>query len=194
MKTLKSIFEGILDKDNKVKVGASMDASTKELVKQFVEENFWAIDMRISDTQVNGKWIVYATDVSLENPKLKSLTNGMFIWGDDMVSFNCNESDIETLEGAPKQCGIFSCGSCNIKSLEGGPEKVGHYYCEDCKKLVSLKGCPKDVYDFDCSGCDNLKSLKHLPKHGGTFYYRGKKSFDIEKEMKYINGWDEINF
>lgn len=194
MKSIIDIYEGILNTANKVKVGASMDASTKELVKQFVEENFWAIDMKISDTQVNGKWVVFATDVTLENPKLKSLTNGMFIWGDDMVAFNCNESDIETLEGAPKQCGIFSCCACNIKSLEGGPEKVGHYFCEDCKKLVSLKGCPKEVSEFDCSGCDNLKTLKHLPKHGSTFYYRGKKSFDIEKEMKYINDWDKINF
>lgn len=195
MKLLKELFEGILDKDNKVKVGASMDESTKEIIREFIIDNFWAIDMKISDFPVDGKWIVYATNVYLENKKLKSLTNGMFVWGNDIDRFICKESDIESLEGAPRQCRIFDCSKCNnLKTLEGAPEQVETLFCDECKNLVSLKGCPIKLRGFDCSGCDKLKTLKYLPKHGATFYCTGKKPFDIDKEMKYINDWEVINF
>jgi hypothetical protein len=152
MKNLKEyIVEGIFDTDED-----TIDKSIKDQIKQFLKDNFdGASSCKISDKpNADGKYEVSSTrNVIVENDKITSLTNGMFIW--------------------VKVSGCFSCAFCNsLTSLEGSPEKVsGDFNCGWCKSLTSLDGAPKEVGgSFSCVSCDSLISLEGAPeKVGGWF-------------------------
>lgn len=78
--------------------------------------------------------------------------------------FNCYDSKLITLEGAPKEVGdYFSCGSNKLTSLEYSPIYVGNHYSCDNNELYSLKGIPNKIYGhFNCE-VNNLKSLEYFP-------------------------------
>ncbi len=86
-------------------------------------------------------------------------------------NFNCYNSGLVSLEGAPQEVGgNFNCGHNDLDSLKGGPLKVGGgFYC-NYNGLVSLEGAPKEVgEDFFCQDND-LDSLELSPEIvGGDF-------------------------
>ena len=176
MKNLKEyIVEGIFDIDDNID---NFDESIKDQIKRFLKDNFdGASFCKISDKpNADGKYEVSSTrNVIVENIKITSLTNGMFVWttvGGKFDCYGCNS--LKTLEGAPeKVVWYFSCSSCNsLTSLEGAPKEVGGgFSCYWCDSLTSLEGAPKKVGgDFDCEDCDSLTSLKGAPKEvGGEF-------------------------
>ena len=177
MKNLKEyIVEGIFDIDDNID---NFDESIKDQIKRFLKDNFdGASFCKISDKpNADGKYEVSSTgNIRVENEKITSLTNGIFIWVKVTGYFSCAFcKSLTSLEGAPKEVSEgFSCAFCeSLISLEGAPEEVwGDFACSQCQSLQSLKGAPIYVHrDFTCAGCDSLTSLKGAPKKvGGEIY------------------------
>lgn len=111
----------------------------------------------------DGKYVVdYKGLMSVDNLQIKSLTNGLFVFGVGKLG---------------KLSAAFECSGCkNLTSLEGAPEKTSDSFsCYGCENLTSLEGAPIEVgYNFVCSGCSSLKSLKGAPK-------RVRVSFQCQK-------------
>ena len=86
-------------------------------------------------------------------------------------NFNCSESRLSSLEGAPQSVGgDFSCSYNTLASLEGAPQSVGgDFYCGN-NSLTSLEGAPQSVGgNFFCSN-SSLTSLEGAPQSvGGDF-------------------------
>ena len=142
----------------------------KEIIK-FINDNYTINGkFKISNKpNKRGKYVVDCIEVSVNNNKITSLTNGMFEWGVVKGYFNCYGcQSLTSLEGAPKKVdGYFNCTRCNsLKTLEGAPKVVGeNFMCDYCKSLTSLKGAPEEVDgNFSCSLCDSLKSLEGAPE------------------------------
>jgi len=156
---------------------------------EFINEN----------TASEGSFIVYENMV--ENGRFKEGIIPDIINGD----FNCDEINLTTLEGGPKEVkGNFNCDfnkltnlkylpligesiSCEgnqLTSLEGCPSKInGDLYCNN-NQLTSLKGGP-DYIDgnFVCVN-NKLKSLEFCPSIEFDYDY----TFDsyLKTELKYI--------
>lgn len=121
-----------------------------------------------------------------------TLTNGQFRFGIVNGSFDCSNTDITSLEGAPERCKNFYCASNPLTTLEGSPKIVditfscfrcdelkdltgapevvkGQFMCSQCKNLKSLEGAPKKVEIFSCNDCPNLESFKGAPQMVSQF-------------------------
>lgn len=80
---------------------------------------------------------------------------------------NSNGSELETLEGCPRECQDFICvAQRKITDLTGAPQKVtGQFHCGGCTSLTSLEGAPKEVGGiFSCDNCTMLRDLTGAPK------------------------------
>ncbi len=78
--------------------------------------------------------------------------------------FVCNQNELTTLEGCPKEVGgSFSCGKNQLTSLEFSPSNVGGgYLCYD-NQITSLKGCPTEINSNFTCGKNKLTSLEFGP-------------------------------
>ncbi len=89
--------------------------------------------------------------------------------------FSCDNNQLSSLEGAPREVGgSFICRDNQLTSLEGAPLEVGgDFYCGD-NQLTSLEGAPREVgKNFYC-GDNQLTSLEGAPREvGKNFYCRG---------------------
>ena len=67
-------------------------------------------------------------------------------------NFYCNNNQLTSLEGAPKEVGgFFDCRYNQLTSLEGAPKEVGGFFDCNNNKLTSLEGAPKSVGTyFNC--------------------------------------------
>ena len=110
-------------------------------------------------------------DAFLANPRVKKRSDGSYDVDDHVhleglkltklpVKFNivtgsfwCNENELTTLEGAPKEVGKDFVGFNNkLTSLEHGPQKVGQDFWVNSNNLTSLKHSPKSINgDYWCS-------------------------------------------
>ena len=89
--------------------------------------------------------------------------------------FYCDNNQLTTLEGAPREVGgVFYCTNNPLTTLEGAPQKVGgDFICSD-NQLTTLEGAPQKVGgSFYCK--DNpvsektLKSIFGLMKKGKSY-------------------------
>lgn len=170
---MKSLYESILD-DTQLKVsGAKKNVSKgiKTEIKNFIKENYQGTVKISKDVDENGLYVVDSINtkgVSLKNKNINSLTGGLpFRFGDIWGDFSIINSNIMTLEGAPKLVhGEFWCVNSNILTLEGGPETVeGFVNINGCQNLKSIVGSPKKVgADFDVIRCNKLKTLEGAPE------------------------------
>jgi hypothetical protein len=160
-------------------------------IKQFLDDNYHESDKcKISKLpNKDGKFVVDCTSgISVKNPHMESLTNGLFVFGKVSGTFYLTLCDnLTSLEGAPQNVrGPFVCSFCNnLKSLEGAPQKVaGIFSCRYCRSLTSLKGAPQDtVGGFDCCMCDSLTSLEGAPRN-----VRGKFICSFCNNLKSLKG------
>ena len=79
--------------------------------------------------------------------------------------FYCDNNQLTTLEGAPREVGgYFSCDNNQLTTLEGAPQKVGgRFYCK-YNQLTSLEGAPQEVGgDFYCDN-NQLTTLEGAPR------------------------------
>jgi hypothetical protein len=90
-------------------------------------------------------------------------------------SFDCSDTNITSLAGAPQSVGgSFDCSDTRITSLAGAPQSVGgNFYCYNTK-ITSLEGAPRSVgRSFGCNST-NITSLAGAPQSvGGGFYCVG---------------------
>ena len=128
----------------------NIEDDNKELMldsaKKFIEDNYDRIDFDYCEfifDEKKDKYVVNYDHHADLNPNSDALTNEAFEWGTVGGSFDCSESSITSLEGAPEYVdNAFNCCRCkNLTSLEGAPKKVGcSFYCYRCPKLESLEG------------------------------------------------------
>jgi hypothetical protein len=104
--------------------------------------------------------------------------------------FDCEHSQLTSLEGAPQKVGgDFYCNNNQLTSLEGSPREVGgDFYCEH-NQLTSLEGAPQKVGgDFDCEH-NQLTSLEGSPqKVGEHFYCRDNRLTSLEGAPQKVGG------
>ena len=104
--------------------------------------------------------------------------------------FNCDFTDLESLEGAPtKVDGSFACEYNKLTSLESAPKYVGGNFICDNNSLKALKGTPEYVGGyFDC--CNNkLTSLEGAPtKIDGYFNCDKNKLITLNGAPQKVNG------
>ena len=108
-------------------------------------------------------------------------------------NFNCAESRLSSLEGAPQSVGgNFICSYNSLMSLEGAPQRVGgNFYCSN-NSLTSLEGAPRSVGgSFFCS-YNSLTSLKGAPQIvDGDFDCHNNQLTSLEgAPQKVGNGFD----
>ena len=177
---MKTLYKSLLDDLDTIEKNSNDDVIPN--IEDFIKKNY-RLDSGVkytisSQLNENGKYVV---DVRGRFSWVKfigkgdSLTNGLFEFGELYgCGFDCSESNISSLIGAPKtiicdgSLHYFDCSNCkNLRSLEGGSVMASFKYdCSNCKNLRSLEGAPKDCHalaKFDCSGCTSLKSLKGGP-------------------------------
>ena len=97
-------------------------------------------------------------------------------------NFDCNNNNLTSLEGAPKEInGSFDCSNNNLTSLEGAPKEINGYFDCSNNNLTSLKDAPKKINgSFDCYN-NNLTSLEGLSK----YYKRFKSDFSEEEYLDF---------
>ncbi len=104
--------------------------------------------------------------------------------------FWCNQNQLTTLEGGPKEVGgSFNCYNNRLTTLVGGPEKVsGNFICHH-NQLTTLEGGPKEVGgSFWCHG-NQLTTLKGCPKEvGGDFNCYHNQLTTLEGGPKEVGG------
>ena len=180
--------ESLLDDEDEL-----FNRNDKTLVELWIRENY-KIYGTLKIYEDKHGFVVDSNDkIEVTNKDIKSLTNGMFQWGEIMGSFTCEKckkltslegapkkcynfycsecTELISLEGAPSECNWFDCPKCTgLRSLEGAPQTVGNFYCRGCNELKTLKGAPQrvDVW-LDCSKCTELRSLEGAPKKCNNF-------------------------
>jgi hypothetical protein len=105
-------------------------------------------------------------------------------------NFNCAESRLSSLDGAPQSVGgDFSCSYNTLTSLEGAPQSVGgDFYCHH-NSLTSLEGAPQRVYgNFYCSN-NSLTSLEGAPQSvGKDFICNSNQLVSLKGAPKIVDG------
>jgi hypothetical protein len=111
-------------------------------------------------------------------------------FGDVKGDFMCNESQITSLEGSPRNVdGHFDCEFNQLTSLNGAPDRIGgHFWCSN-NLLKDLKGSPKIVEgDFYC-GSNKLTTLEGAPESiGKHFNCRNNLLTSLKGAPKIIGG------
>ena len=78
--------------------------------------------------------------------------------------FYCNDNNLISLEGCPKEVGgNFSCVANKLKSLIGSPKIVGGVYTCSDNYITSLEECPERVGKFINLNNNQLTSLEGCP-------------------------------
>ena len=122
----------------------------------------------------------------------KGLTKLPLKFGKVTGNFYCNNNQLITLEGSPREVGgYFNC-SYNynqLTTLEGSPKEVGGgFYCNN-NQLITLEGGPRSVGgDFGCSS-NQLTTLEGSPKEvGGNFYCIDNQLITLEGGPREVGG------
>lgn len=104
--------------------------------------------------------------------------------------FECNFSDITSLEGSPQTVGgSFRCSDTGITSLKHAPQTVGRtFYCNHTS-ITSLEHSPQSVSgNFDCTGT-RITSLAGVPQTvGGSLLCAGTHITSLEHAPLTIGG------
>lgn len=165
MKTIKQfIQESLFDDED--------DLATNDIpiIESFLKNNY-TISGDVNIREENGIYIVDVDgDVDIKNYNLKKLTLPIFKFGRVEGSFDCSESDIESLEGCPAEVVDLIASYClRLKTLEGIPDSVPRIHIEGCTKITSLEGVPKKCGGIVCNECP-IKTLKGAPQECVTFF------------------------
>ena len=161
MKPLKdTLNESLLDDEDEL-----FDRNYKTLIELWIKENYKIHGTLKIYKDTLGFVVDSNDDVEVTNKDIKSLTNGMFQWGEIIGRFNCDKcKKLTSLKGAPNECDNFYCFECTeLRTLEGAPNECVWFKCSGCIKLTSLKGVPSKCDSFNCSKCTELRSLEGVP-------------------------------
>jgi hypothetical protein len=154
------------------------DNQVAEICKKFGIKN-WSIRDGLVD--VDG-------DVRLWNSGLIKLP---LKFGRISGYFYCEDNNLTTLEGSPKEVGgYFNCSDNNLTTLESGPKEVGGYFSCNDNSLTTLEGGPKEVGGYFYCSNNELTTLEYMPNVKGDIYISGnplpKEIYDNISLIKYI--------
>ena len=92
-------------------------------------------------------------------------------------SFNCNDNQLTSLVGAPREVGgSFRCDNNQLTSLEGAPQSVGDNFCCNDNQLTSLVGAPRRVRRYFSCNNNQLTTMVGAPREvGGLFHCDGNR-------------------
>ena len=146
-------------------------------------------EFNITNYTINDDYTI-DVDGSVSISNRRSLTKIPLKFNKVSKHFNCDHSNLTTLEGSPESVGWgFWCYSNQLTTLEGCPKKVGTSF--DCSenKLTTLEGCPKEVVgDFNCAW-NKLTTLKGGPEEvGGSFNCSNNQLITLEGSPEYVGG------
>jgi len=172
---MKKLLESLLEQKNIFK-----PPTEEELVKRFIKRY---------NSKLNSDG-TYDFDCNLYDVE-GVVKDGKFTikFGKVEGDFNCSDSGLISLKGAPKYVGgFFDCSDNQLTSLEGAPKHVGESFSCDNNNLTSLKGAPKYVgKGFYCSD-NQLTSLEGAPKYvGGSFDCRGNQEKFTKEDVRKVS-------
>jgi hypothetical protein len=145
----------------------------------------WLKDMKITKYSVDSEGFVNVDgDVDISYKNLTSIPVKFGYVGED---FNCNNNDLSSLQGAPREVGgNFGCWNNKLTSLQGAPRKVGGNFGCWNNKLTSLEGAPIEVGgNFGCWD-NNLTSLQGAPRKVGGHFDCSFNKFTSEPDHSFI--------
>ena len=154
---MKSLYESIL---------SSTNAGKTSIIKAWLDEH------NIKNYTINSKGEIDVDgDVNLSGRGLTELPS-YIQFGTVKGNFFCNNNNLTTLKGAPKEVGgDFECSFNNLISLEGAPIEVKSYFDCSNNKLTSLKGAPERVgMSFYCRN-NKLTTLEGAPEKVGEWFH-----------------------
>lgn len=126
----------------------------------------------------------YGGNVDLDKMGLSTLVYaGTFRFGKVLGYFWCDNNNLRTLEGAPREVQTsFSCQSNGLVSLEGSPEIIKfNFYC-NLNDLTTLRGGPRIVEGtFSCRS-NLLTDLGGAPEKVGSNFLCGGNKHNFTKE------------
>jgi hypothetical protein len=96
--------------------------------------------------------------------------------------FYCDNNQLTTIEGAPKEVGgDFYCSHNKLTTIEGAPKEVGgDFYCNN-NQLTTLEGAPREVGGSFYCHYNQLTTLEGAPKEvGGEFYCHNNQLTTLE--------------
>jgi hypothetical protein len=144
-------------------------------------------EYKINNYTINNGLVDVDASVNLSYTRLTKLP---LQFGKVTGSFYCLNTQLITLEGAPKEIGGgFNCDNNQLITLEGAPKWVGGgFYCYH-NQLITLEGAPKWVGgDFYCNR-NQLITLEGAPKEiGGYFSCNNNQLKTLEGAPKTVEG------
>ena len=159
------------------KITESFD-NIESICKKYNIENYTISEDGLVD--VDGD--VYLSSVGLTKLPLK--------FGKVTGDFNCNDNQLITLEGSPREVGgDFYCNNNQLITLEGSPREVtGDFYCNN-NKLITLEGGPREVGgNFNCYD-NQLITLEGSPREvGGDFNCNSNQLITLEGSPREVGG------
>ena len=136
------------------------DVIIKDSILNWIKEYTSSANIQISDNpNSDGKYVVDAEQVLL-NRLVTSLTNNMFVWGKIRKNFNCSETPITSLKGAPEivERHFNCCYNEELISLKGAPKNVGRDFICNNTLIHSIDGISDEIKgNFDCRWTDITK-------------------------------------
>jgi hypothetical protein len=136
----------------------------------------------------------------------KGLTKLPLKFGKVTGDFYCNDNQLITLEGSPREVtGNFNCNYNKLTTLKGGPQEVGGDFNCNYNKLITLEGSPREVGGYFYCYNNKLTSLEGGPREvGGHFncsdnpiysvyrLFSDHKSFMDSLDYNYLRGTDIV--
>ena len=153
---------------------------------QTTESTTWLTEMNITEYSVDDEGFVNVDgDVNISEKGLSAIPVKFGYVGGN---FWCNNNNLISLQGAPREVGgDFYCWNNKLTSLQGAPREVGgSFYCWN-NNLSSLQGAPREVGgNFECWN-NNLSSLQGAPREVGGKFDCSFNKFTSEPDHSFIN-------
>jgi hypothetical protein len=106
-------------------------------------------------------------------------------------NFSCNNNQLTSLEGCPKEvCGSFGCSDNKLTNLIGCPNYVvgpfSSFYCYR-NNLTSLEGCPSDVVGSFLYSSNPISTIIDLFKFNVKIYLEYQETYNfVRKDCKIV--------
>ena len=142
----------------------------------------WKLNPRTGEVDVDG-------DFDCSDQGLSDLKGVRF--GKVGGYFTCDNNQLTTLEGAPREVrGGFFCNNNELTSLVGAPQEVGGDFACHTNQLTTLVGAPQEVgAGFYCSD-NQLSSLNGAPREVRKHFYCHNNELTTLVGAPQKVGWD----
>ena len=165
---MKSLYESIL---------SSTNAGKTSIIKAWLDEH------NIKNYTINSKGEIDVDgDVNLSGRGLTELPS-YIQFGTVKGNFFCNNNNLTTLKGAPKEVGgDFECKYNKLTTLKGAPKEVGGDFICSFNNLTTLEGAPRELRNNFFCDYNKLTTLKGAPEVVRGVFVCNNNSTDFSKK------------